>query len=148
MLTVPGRRGLNGSFFPLMVLKTTRVCANVWVAVAQIGRGMLVFLKDGAVASGLLLYEKQVGSFAQLMKEVRRLDSDAGVRLPGKFRGRRCLIFLTKSVGGYTVIVCAVSKGVQPIPGKRLWAEQFARTGELEAFLKDLTKGRVQAFVY
>jgi hypothetical protein len=95
-----------------------------------------------------LFYEKQVGSFSRLMREIRQLDSDAGIRLSGTFNGRTCLVFLTRSVGGFAVIVCAASKNAHPVPGRKLLAKQFARTGELKAFLTNVTKGQVQAFVY
>ena len=94
------------------------------------------------------LYEKHVDSFSRLMSEVRRLDSDAGVRLLGSFKGRRCLIFLTRSVDGYVLILCAASGGENPLPGRRLGAEHFDNLSQVEAFLKDATKGHTNAFVY
>jgi hypothetical protein len=96
----------------------------------------------------LSLYEKHVGSFSRLMSEVRRLDSDAGVRVLGSFRGRRCLIFLTRSVDGYVLILCAASKGERPLPGRRLGAEHFNNASEVQAFLRNATRGHVDAFVY
>jgi hypothetical protein len=95
-----------------------------------------------------LLYEKQVASFSRLMTEIKRLDSDAGVRLMGTLKGRRCFVFVTKSLGGYTAIVCAIRNAANPIPGERLLSKQFTRTKELEAFLLSLTGGHVQAYVY
>lgn len=94
------------------------------------------------------LYEKHVGSFSTLMSEVRRLDSDAGVRLLGSFNGRRCLIFLTRSVDGYVLIVCAASSGGRPLPGRRLGAEHFSNLSQVRAFLKKVTRGHTDAFIY
>lgn len=94
------------------------------------------------------LYEKHVGSFSSLMSEVRRLDSDAGVRLLGSFKGRRCLIFLTRSVDGYVLILCAASRGKRPLPGRRLAAEHFDNASQVQVFLKEATRGHVDAFVY
>jgi len=95
-----------------------------------------------------MLYEKRVGSFTRLMKEIRILDSDAGIRMLGTYRGKKCLVFLSKSAGGFTAIVCAVSGTRNPLPGRRLLAVEFAHMSELAKFLRSVTTGHVQAFVY
>ena len=82
------------------------------------------------------------------MKEIRILDSDAGIRILGEYEGKRCFVFLSKSTGGYAAIVCAMSGTRNPLPGRRLLATDFAQVGELSKFIRSVTAGHVQAFVY
>lgn len=112
---------------------------------------MLVFLKceKDAVASPDMFYEKRIGSFPQLMREIRRLDSDAGIRAICSYDGRRCYLFLTKSIDGYVVMIHAVAgTSSRPTPGDRLLVKEFPRSSEVEKFLQTVIRGRLEAFAY
>lgn len=95
-----------------------------------------------------MLYERRVDTFARLMKEVRRLDSDAGIRLLGTYKGRRCLVFVSRSAVGYAAIVCSLLKAPDVAPGRKILAVEFDQTRELGKFLQSLTGEQVQAYVY
>ena len=44
-----------------------------------------------------LSYEKKkLNSFPQLIRELDVIDLDAGVRAIGKFKGKKCFVFVTK----------------------------------------------------
>jgi len=95
-----------------------------------------------------MLYERQVDSFSRLMREARRLDSDAGIRLVGSYRGKRCMVFVSRSGVGYAAIVCSLKRGTDPTPGRRILAVEFKRATELGKFLKGVAGKRVRAIVY
>jgi hypothetical protein len=95
-----------------------------------------------------LFYEKKVRSFAGLKREVRRLDSDAGIRVAGSYRRRRCFVFVTRFVGRYTVMVYERTGREAPAVGKRVLSREFASPEELEEFLQGITEKGVDAYVY
>jgi hypothetical protein len=96
-----------------------------------------------------MIYEKRIVSFSKLMSEIRRLDSDAGIRMVCNYDGRRCFLFLTKSIGGYVVMVHAiVGTSRRPAPGDRLLVQEFPGAPEVEQFLRNVSRDRVEAFAY
>ncbi|GEM_PF-440674 len=95
-----------------------------------------------------LFYEKRVRSFAGLMREARRLDSDAGIRVVGSYLGRRCFAFVTRFVGRYTVMVYERTGRKAPAVGKRVLSREFESPEELEGFLQRVTERGVDAYVY
>lgn len=95
-----------------------------------------------------MFYEKKVDSFRGLMKEIRQLDSDAGIRLLAVYEGKKCFVFVSKSVKGYAIMVYSTSRTDNPTPSRRLRSEEFARPSEVSNFLKGVIHGRVQAFAY
>jgi hypothetical protein len=96
-----------------------------------------------------MIYEKRIVSFPKLMSEIRRLDSDAGIRMICNYEGRRCFLFLTKSIGGYVVMVHAiVGDPKRPAPGDRLLAQEFSGAAEVEQFLRSVARDRLDAFAY
>lgn len=95
-----------------------------------------------------MFYEKRVRSLQALMEELRRLDSDAGVRLAGSYGERPCFAFVTRFAEKYTVMVCE-RRGVRaPTAGALLVAKEFDALGELEAFLSPIARKRLDAYVY
>ena len=95
-----------------------------------------------------LFYEKKVRSFAELKREVRRLDSDAGIRIAGYYLKHRCFAFVTRFVGRYTVMVYERTGRGAPAAGKRVLSREFESPEELEEFLRRITQKRVDAYVY
>jgi len=95
-----------------------------------------------------MIYEREVNSLGSLMKEIVRLDSDAGIRLTGTYNGSKCLVFISRSAVGYAAIVCSLRKGSGVAPGRRVHAADFLSARELQRFLKKVAGGRVAAFVY
>lgn len=95
-----------------------------------------------------LFYEKRVRSFAGLMLETRRLDSDAGIRIAGHCSKRLCFAFVTRFVGNYTVMVYERSGRKNPAVGKRILSREFKSPEDLENFLRRITGKRVDAYVY
>jgi len=94
------------------------------------------------------IYEKQVRSLAGLRREIRRLDSDAGIRVVGLYRKRPCFAFVTRFVGSYTVMVYERKEAKAPKVGKRLLSKEFDSPEELDAFLLGITSEKVHAYIY
>ena len=95
-----------------------------------------------------VFYEKRVRTFAELKKEVRRLDSDAGIRVSGSYRRQPCFAFVTRFVGSYTVMVYERGHGKEPAVGKRLFARDFGSPEKLDGFLQTISPRKVRASVY
>ena len=95
-----------------------------------------------------LFYEKRIRSFAELKREVRHLDSDAGVRIVGYYLKRRCFAFVTRFVGSYTVMVHERMGRRAPIAGKRILSREFGSPEDLDEFLQGITQKGVDAFLY
>jgi len=92
-------------------------------------------------------YEEEFRSFAELMKRVRVLDQDAGVRLIGGSGSSRFLVFVTRFGPRYTVMSYSM-RGRSGTPGKRLQALQVDGVGDLERLLKGYAAGRIRAWIY
>jgi len=93
--------------------------------------------------------EKRIGSFPQLIRELDIIDLDAGVRAIGKFKGKKCFVFVTKGANGFTSILSSMKRaGKESIPDKRLLAKDFATIQDLEKFLADVVVKPVVAFEY
>jgi len=94
-----------------------------------------------------LFYEKEVTSFDDLVKAVRVLDEDSGIRLVGKEGGRLRLVFATRFGEKYTVMTYAVV-GKTGMPGRRLAAAEFDSVDAVAAELRRTSPGRIRAYVY
>ena len=96
-----------------------------------------------------MVYEKEISSFAQLIKEAENLDIDGGIRMTGRYKGRNCFIFLTKT-RDYTLAVYNQKREskVGAIPDERLLIKEFKNGEELEALLKELVAKPVKAYSY
>jgi hypothetical protein len=95
-----------------------------------------------------LFYEKRIRSFNELKREVRRLDSDAGIRVVGLYLKYRCFTFVTRFVGRYTVMVYERTGRKVPAVGKRVLSREFESPEEVEEFLLRITQKGVDAYVY
>jgi len=94
-----------------------------------------------------MLFEEEVTSFAELMRRVRVLDQDAGVRLMGGSGARRFLVFVTRFGPKFTLMRYSVRSGTGT-PGKRLQTLEVDDVGALERLLKGFAGKRVKAWVY
>jgi len=94
-----------------------------------------------------LFYEKEVTSFDDLVKAVKVLDEDSGVRLIGESSGRKCLVFVTRFGERYTMMTYAV-KGKTGAPGRRLGAVEFDDVNAVTDALRRVAPGRLRAYVY
>ncbi len=95
-----------------------------------------------------LLYEKRIRSFDKLMSELRRLDSDSGVRVVGSYLKRECFAFLTRSGGVYTVMVYE-RKGLKaPALGARILSREFRSVDKLRGFLRQVAQKETDAYIY
>ena len=96
-----------------------------------------------------MLYEKKIGSFPQLIDELTTIDLDAGMRALGKYKAKKCFVFVTRSANGFTSILCSMKRaGKESIPDKRLLAKDFGSIQELEKFLSEVVVKPVVAFEY
>ena len=97
----------------------------------------------------LLLYEKKISSFPQLISELDIIDLDAGVRAVGKYKAKKCFVFVTKSANVYTVALYSMkSVKKESLPDKRLLVKEFGSLQELEKFLSGVITKPVKAFAY
>lgn len=94
-----------------------------------------------------MFYEKEVTSFDDLVKAVRVLDEDSGIRLIGEEGRRRRLVFVTRFGDRYTMMTYAVV-GKTGTPGRRLAVEEFDSVDAVTGALRRAAPGRVRAYVY
>jgi hypothetical protein len=93
-----------------------------------------------------MFYEDRVTSFADLMKRLRALDQDSGVRLIGGSGSKRFLVFVTRFGPKYTVMTYAMGRSGSP--GKRLGTLNLDGLEDLEGAIRRLVKGPLRAWVY
>ena len=94
------------------------------------------------------LYEKRIRSFDKLMSELRRLDSDSGVRVVGSYFKRECFAFLTRSGGVYTVMIYERKDLRAPALGARILSREFKSMNYLVKFLRKIARKEVKAYIY
>ncbi len=95
-----------------------------------------------------MIYEKHVGTLAGLRRELEVLDGDAGVRVEGKYGGKRCVAFVTRFEKTYTAIVFSAKGASRRNPGKRLASDEFADLDSVMLFLTPMARPRIDAYVY
>ena len=96
-----------------------------------------------------MLYEKELGSLQDVIAESRILDIDGGIRATGRFKGRSCLVFITKSEEVFTVAVYNLKReGNEYVPDKRVLIKEVKGEQELESFLGDIVTKPVKASAY
>jgi hypothetical protein len=96
-----------------------------------------------------LLYEKKIDSFPQLISDLGVLDQDAGIRAVGKYKAKKCFVFVTRSENGFTSILCSTKRsGRESIPDKRLLAKEFENLQDLEKFLTEVVAKPLVASEY
>ena len=94
-----------------------------------------------------MFYEREVRSFDDLMKAARVLDEDSGIRLIGESKGRRCLVFVTRSGRTFTMMTYSV-KARTGTPGTRLGAAELDGFEALAEALRKVAPRRLRAYVY
>jgi hypothetical protein len=96
-----------------------------------------------------LFYEKTVDSLSGLMQEVELLDLDGGIRSHVTYNGKKSLVFITRSPGGFTLMVYGRRlDGSQEAPARRLLVKEFRTGSELKRFVGGILTRPVKAFVY
>lgn len=96
-----------------------------------------------------MFYEKKIASFPRLISELDTIDQDAGVRAAGKYKGKKCFVFVTRSTNGYTSVLCSMKRaGKETLPDKRLLAKEFESLPDLEKFLAGVVAKPVVACAY
>ncbi len=96
-----------------------------------------------------MLFEKKIVSFHQLMEKIQGLDLDAGIRASGKYKEKKCLVFVTRFPGGFAVVASSVKReGKEDFPDRQLLAKEFTDQRELESFLNSVVSKPVKAFLY
>ena len=94
-----------------------------------------------------MFYEKEVGSFEELVKIIRVLDEDSGVRLIGVTGRRKCLVFVTRFGRRYTMMTYTMG-GKTGAPGRRLRVAEFDGVDAVTEALRRVAPGRIRAYVY
>ena len=94
-----------------------------------------------------LFFEKEVTSFADLVKAVRVLDQDSGIRLIGERNGRECLVFVTRFGESFTMMTYTMVSRTGA-PGRRLGVLEFDGADAVAAALRRAAPGRIRAYVY
>jgi hypothetical protein len=96
-----------------------------------------------------VFYEKEISSFPQMISELDTIDQDAGIRAAGKYKGKKCFVFVTRSANGYTSVLCSLKRaGRESFPDKRLLAKEFESLPDLEKFLDGVVAKPVVASAY
>ena len=93
-------------------------------------------------------YEKRIRSFNKLMSELRRLDSDSGVRIIGSYQKRKCFAFVTRSGGVYSVMIYERKERKAPALGARILSREIKSVDDLREFLGQVGQREMDAYVY
>jgi len=94
-----------------------------------------------------LFYEEEVTSFDDLLKAAKVLDEDSGIRLIGERNGRRCLVFVTRFGGRFTMMTYSMVRKTGA-PGRRLDAVEFDDVDAFADALRRVAPSRIRAYVY
>lgn len=94
-----------------------------------------------------MFYEQEVTSFADLMRRLRVLDQDSGVRLIGRSGRNKFLVFVTRFGRKYTVMTYNMKKEAGT-PRRKLQTLEFDTVEGLEGALRKFVPGPVRAWVY
>jgi hypothetical protein len=96
-----------------------------------------------------LIYEKRLDSFADIIKELSTLDLDAGIRAVGKYKAKKCFVFVTRSPNGFTSLLYSIKTlKKEALPDKRLLAKEFPDLNTTEQFLSQVVAKPVKASAY
>ena len=94
-----------------------------------------------------MFYEEELTSLDDLVKAVKVLDEDSGIRLIGERGGRKCLVFVTRFGEKYTMMTYAVA-GKTGTPGRRLDVAEFDGVDSVAEALRRAAPRRLHAYVY
>lgn len=96
-----------------------------------------------------MIYEKRLNSFGDIAKELSILDLDAGIRAVGKYKTKRCFVFVTRSANGFTSLVYSIKTlKKEVLPDKRLLSKEFPDLKSTEEFLTQIIVRPVKASAY
>lgn len=96
-----------------------------------------------------MIYEKKLNSFPEIVAELGILDLDAGIRAVGKYKSKKCYVFVTRSANGFTSLVYSIkSSKKESLPDKRLLAKEFPDLKATEEFLGQIVAKPVKASAY
>ncbi|MDV3292992.1 MAG: hypothetical protein LYZ70_01835 [Nitrososphaerales archaeon] len=95
-----------------------------------------------------MFYERRIGSLGALTKEATVMDADSGIRVVGKYAGRKCYAFVSRSGSRYAVMIYEIKAGKGRLPGKRLVSDEVEGVESLRRLLKKVIGGRVEAYAY
>jgi len=96
-----------------------------------------------------LIYEKKLNSLADIDRELSILDIDAGIRAVGKYKAKRCFVFVTRSANGFTSLVYSIKTlKKEALPDKRILAKEFSDLKSTEEFLAQIVVKPVKASAY
>lgn len=96
-----------------------------------------------------MIYEKRLDSFADIVKELSILDLDAGIRAVGKYKAKKCFVFVTRSPKGFTSLLYSIKTSKkEALPDKRLLAKEFSDLSTTEGFLAQVIAKPVKASAY
>ena len=94
-----------------------------------------------------MFYEKEVTSFGKLVRALRVLDEDSGVRLIGEENGRKCFVFVTRFGERFTMMTYSMAKKTGA-PGRRLGVAELGGADAVAAALRRASPRRILAYVY
>lgn len=95
-----------------------------------------------------MFYEKSLTSFSALVREARIMDSDAGIRVVGRYGKERCYCFVTRFGETYTVMIHRRPAGRRGAPGRLIASMEMSRAADLLELLREITRGGVEAYAY
>ena len=138
----------NRSLRLVSVLKTFRTRAKKDAFFGTRLAMVLEFLKSlDRPVEPRMFFEKRVSSFGALMREASALDSDAGIRLKGRYGGHACYCFVTRFGNVFTAMIYARKAG-RVSPGRLLASVQLENVEQLERLLREVTSSGVDVYVY
>ena len=95
-----------------------------------------------------MIYEKRLGSFPELRKQLVTLDGDAGIRVVGRYEGAKCFAFVTRFHEKYTLLVYGAEGERREAPRKALASKEFEGVPSLLSFLETIAGQTLEAYAY
>lgn len=94
-----------------------------------------------------MFYEKKLTSLASLTTAAGTMDSDAGLRVVGRYGKRACYCFVTRFGGTFTVMIYRRSSRRRG-PGRLMASLESTDIAQLRRLLREIAGERVRAYLY
>jgi hypothetical protein len=116
----------------------------------MVNEGIVVVEVNNALlpSKSSVFYEKQITSLPALFKELQIMDLDSGIRIPAKYKGKKALIFVTKSGDRYGIAICSVKHhNKADFPDKQILIKEVDYE-ELKKLIEDTATKPLETYSY
>ncbi len=96
----------------------------------------------------LMVYEERIATLEELLREIKIIDSDAGIRIDADYKGEDAFIFITRSSPGFAVAIHRKKNDDGLVPAERIEFIKIDNYEKLSDFLLTIVKEPLLAFKY